>query len=506
MKESYESILNLRRQVYAEVARIAYEDADLEELETASYRLFPGEVATMREDIFRERAIAEEMLRLAMGMDIRDVGKYTKVTEGFDKVNIAKNAYEEPLVNVIKFACESCPERTFFVTNNCRKCMARPCTNVCPVGAVTMGKDSAVIDEEKCIRCGRCQQTCPYHAVVQYDRPCSSVCGVKAIENDEVGRAVINHDKCVACGRCITQCPFGAISDKTQIYQLVKALVSKEKIYAIVAPSFIGQFGPKASPVQIAEAIKQLGFEDVIEVGLGADMTTLHEAKEYLEKVPNEIPFMGTSCCYSWSLMIEYNFPEYFDQVSDSGSPMKYTAEYIKEKDPDAHVCFIGPCTSKKLEAIDTKVKGYVDFVITFEELRGMMTSRHIEPEDIEVTEEMEDASSTARGYAVAGGVADAVAKAAKEIDPSREIKVEGANSLSECIKMMKLAKAGQKNGYLLEGMACPGGCVAGMGTIASMNKVKRSLTQYMKESQYKSPFENEHIPADLKEIPDHLK
>ncbi|MDO5712965.1 MAG: 4Fe-4S dicluster domain-containing protein [Tissierellia bacterium] len=499
MKESYMSIMNIRRRVFSEVARIAYEDSDLEELEDASYRLFPGEVATVRENIFRERAIAEEMLRLAMGLDIREVSTYKKVTDGFDKINIAENAYEEPLVSVIKFACESCPTRAFYVTNNCRKCMAHPCTNVCPVNAVSIGKFGAIIDEEKCVKCGRCKNTCPYNAIVEYERPCASVCGVNAIEDDEVGRAVINHDKCVACGRCITQCPFGAIADKTQIYQLVKALVSKKKIYAIIAPSFIGQFGALTTPVQVAEAIKLLGFEDVVEVGLGADMTTLHEAKEYLERVPAEIPFMGTSCCYSWSLMIEYNFPELHPYISDSGSPMKYTAEYIKEKDPDAYVTFIGPCTSKKLEAIDTKVQGYVDFVITFEELMGMFVAKGIEPSEIEVTKEMEDASSSARGYAMAGGVAEAVAEVAKKIAPDREIKIEGANSLDECMKMLKLAKAGRKDGYLLEGMACPGGCIAGVGTIASTTRVKRALSKYMKDSEYKTPFENIHIPESLK-------
>ena len=76
-------------------------------------------------------------------------------------------------------------------------------------------------------------------------------------------------------------------------------------MYAIIAPSFIGQFGPLASPLQIVEGIKQLGFKDVVEVSLGADITTLREAKEFLEKVPDEIPYMGTSCCNSWTLWLK---------------------------------------------------------------------------------------------------------------------------------------------------------------------------------------------------------
>ncbi|MBP2025987.1 4Fe-4S dicluster domain-containing protein [Peptoniphilus stercorisuis] len=499
MKETYGNIVDLRRKVFAEVARIAYNDCDISELEDSSYRIVPGEVAKYREDIFRERAIADERLRLAMGMGVREISVYKKITDGFDKVDIDTNAYEKPLINVIKFACESCPTKAYFVTNNCRKCLAHPCTNVCPVNAITIGKEGAIIDEEKCIKCGRCKDACPFSAIVKYERPCASVCGVNAISSDEYGRAEIDQDQCVACGRCITICPFGAIADKTQIFQLIKAIKAGKNVYGAIAPSYIGQFGAKTSAAQVVEAIKLLGFKDVIEVGLGADVTTLHEAKEYLEKVPGEIPFMGTSCCYSWSLMIKNKFPEFSEQVSDTGSPMRYTAEYIKKIDKDAVIAFIGPCTSKKLEALNTEIKSEVDFVITFEELMGMFVAKEIEPSEIEVTKDLEESSASGRGYPVAGGVAAAVKEVAQKLNPEKEIKVQGANSLDECIKMLKIAKAGKYDGYLLEGMACPGGCVAGVGTIASPNRVKGSVKKYMIESKVKTPLENELLGDELK-------
>lgn len=494
MKEIYGSIVDIRRRVFAEVARIAYNDCDISELEDSSYRIVPGEVAKYREDIFRERAIADERLRLAMGMGARKISVYQKITDGFDKVDIDTNAYEKPLINVIKFACEACPEKTYFVTNNCRKCLAHPCTNVCPVNAISIGKNGAVIDEEKCIRCGRCKDACPFSAIIKYDRPCAASCGVNAISSDEYGRAEIDHDECVACGRCIASCPFGAIADKTQIFQLIKAIKAGKKVYGAIAPSFIGQFGAKTLPAQVMEAIRQLGFEDVFEVGIGADLTTMHEAKEYLEKVPNEIPFMGTSCCYSWSLMIKNKFPELASQVSDTGSPMKYTAEYIRKIDKDAVIVFIGPCTSKKLEALNTEMGSDVDFVITFEELMGMFVAKGIEPSEIETEEILEDASASGRGYPVAGGVAAAVKEVAEKLDPEKDIKIVGANSLDECIKMLKIAKAGKYDGYLLEGMACPGGCIAGVGTIASVNRVKGNVKKFMMESKSKTPLENEKI------------
>ena len=173
---------------------------------------------------------------------------------------------------------------------------------------------------------------------------------------------------------------------------------------------------------------------------------------------------------------------------------MVETAKYIKKKDPEAKVTFIGPCISKKLEALRDDVKDYVHFVITFEELMGMFVAKGIELSEIEEPMEIQDASSLGRGYAIAGGVAEAVKKTALAIDPSREINVEGASTLHECVKLMRIAKAGKRNGYLLEGMACQGGCVAGPGTLASFNRVKKAVINFKNEAPCDSPLDNEKI------------
>lgn len=499
MKESYVDLINIRRQVFAKIAKMAYDGADLSELEKSSFEILPGEVALFRDSIFRERAIVEERLRLTMGLNARKPTEYHHVTDGISEVDVDKTHFIEPLINVITFACEACPTKALSVTDNCRRCLAHPCTNVCPTNAVSIGKNRAIIDQDKCIKCGRCKETCPYSAIVQYERPCAAACGVNAIESDYLGRAQINMDRCVSCGNCIVQCPYGAISDKSQIFQLIKALKNNNHMYAIIAPSFLGQFGPLASPVQIFEGIKQLGFEDVVEVSLGADITTLREAKEFLERVPEEIPYMGTSCCNSWTIMVKKLFPDQYEYISDSSSPMVETAKYIKKKDPDAKITFIGPCISKKLEALREDVKDYVHFVITFEELMGMFVAKGIELSEIEVSKEIQDASSLGRGYAIAGGVAEAVKKTAMTLDPSREINVEGVSTLHECVKLMRVAKAGKKNGYLLEGMACSGGCIAGPGTLASFNRVRKAVTEFKNQAACKSPLDNEIIDESIR-------
>ena len=168
MKESYVNLINIRRQVFAKVAKMAYDGADLSELEKSSYEILPGEVARHRDSIVRERAIVEERLRLTMGLDARKPTEYHRITDGISEVDVAETQFIEPLVNVVTFACEACPTKAFFVTDNCRRCLAHPCTNVSPTNAVSIVKNRAIIDQDKCIKCGRFKETCPYIASVEY--------------------------------------------------------------------------------------------------------------------------------------------------------------------------------------------------------------------------------------------------------------------------------------------------------------------------------------------------
>ena len=176
MKESYVDLINIRRLVFANIAKMAYDDCDLTELEKTPFQILPGEVATYRDSIFRERAILEERLRLTLGLEARKPTEFSRVSDGIKEVDMDKVRFVQPLVNVITYACEACPPRAFDVTDNCRKCLAHPCTNVCPVNAVSIGKKRAIIDRDKCIKCGKCKDTCPYSAIVEFHRPCAFVC------------------------------------------------------------------------------------------------------------------------------------------------------------------------------------------------------------------------------------------------------------------------------------------------------------------------------------------
>lgn len=474
----------LRKTIFTEVAKMAYEGWDEKKFENLPYKIITGDVAQYRDSVFVEREVVAERLRAAMGLSLRDFNDFSSICEGIDESLVDEKYYEPPLIDIIKFACNRCPENRVFVTNACQNCLEHPCVEVCPKKAVSIKNGRSFIDEEKCVKCGMCINACSYHAIIRQERPCEKVCGMNAIKSDELGRAEIDTDKCVSCGMCLVSCPFGAIIDKSQIYQTITALKSKTPVYAAIAPAFAGQFG-NVSTGKIRTAFKELGFEDVFEVAVGADLCTIEEAQDFMKEVPEKQPFMATSCCPAWSVMAKKLFPEFASYISMALTPMVLTARLIKEKHPDCKVVFVGPCAAKKLEASRRTIRSYVDFVLTFEEFSSILDAKNIDIAQCEEDAPLGgDSSGDGKGFAVSGGVAKAVENAIKQMDPNREVLTARAEGLPECRKMLQLAKAGKYNGYLLEGMACPGGCVAGAGTIANVKKSSVAVTQMAQKSE----------------------
>lgn len=497
MRGLHTQVSDLRKDVFVEVARIAYESNNInDDLEAIPYKLSPDENPRFRDSVYRERAVSSERTRLALGLSLRPQNKPVHITSGLNEATVDEMYYEPPLMQVIPSACNACEDNVYEVSNLCRGCLAHSCMEVCPRDAITHVDGQAHIDKSKCVKCGKCKSACPYDAIGKKVRPCSVACGIKAIESDEYGRAVINQEKCLSCGMCMVSCPFGAIADKSQIFQLIRCMKNGGEVVAEIAPAYAGQFGKEATPDKIYAALLKLGFSQVYEVALGADIGAVTEAHDYVYHVKTgEKPFLLTSCCPAWSMLAKKQFPEIIDSVSKELTPMVATARSIKKEHPNAKVVFIGPCAAKKLEAMRKTVRSDVDFVITFEELDAMFEARGIDPKTIESQGHLHDATAAGRGYAVSGGVSKAIENCIHEYYPDVEVQIEHVEGLDECKKVLMLAKAGRKNGYLIEGMGCPGGCVAGAGTLIPVPNAKKEVQQIVTDSTKKLP------PKQLREI-----
>ena len=305
---------------------------------------------------------------------------------------------------------------------------------------------------------------------------------------NEQKAAAIDNEKCIQCGACVYQCPFGAIMDKSFILDAIDILKKSKnqpegdisKVYAVVAPSISSQFS-YAKLGQVITGLKMLGFHDVIEAALGADMVAMAEARELSEK-----QILTSSCCPAFVQYIKANFPNLVEHISHNLSPMATLAKYIKEKTPGAKVIFIGPCTAKKAEVQLERVKPYVDTVLTFEELQALFDSRNI---DISELEEgvLDNASYFGRIFARSGGLTDAAVQAMKEQNIDFEVKPVVCDGIEACrMALLKLNK-GILDGNFIEGMACVGGCIGGAGCLTHGEKNKAEVDKYGREALEKT-------------------
>ena len=454
----------LKYKVIREVARHAWNDTLLEKVLDIPQMIVPGKIPTMRCCVYKERAILAERVKVVLGGD-----------------------KENPnVIEVIDIACDECPSAGYEVTDSCRGCLAHRCEDVCKRGALYFDHNHvAHIDKTKCVECGQCAKVCPFAAIVNRKRPCQNACKVKAISINSNNAAAIDNEKCISCGACVYQCPFGAIMDKSYILDAIDIIKKSEnnkkyKVYAIVAPSISSQF-TYAKLGQVIKGLKELGFYTVIEAALGADMVAMSESKELVEK-----GFLTSSCCPAFVSYIKSAFPELLPYVSHNLSPMGALAKYIKDREENAKVVFIGPCTAKKAEMKLDSVKPYVDSVLTFEELQALYDSK-----DIDITtlgeDVLDNASYFGRIFARTGGLSDAVTQALKEQNIEFDLKAVACDGIEACKTALLKKSKNVLDANFIEGMACLGGCIGGAGCLTHGEKNKAEVDKYGREALEKT-------------------
>lgn len=461
MRKFDTKIQHIKYKVLREVARNAWEDTLLEAMTELPETIIPGKEATMRCCVYKERAIIQKRMRLAMGGDRRNPN----------------------VVEVIRIACDECPVGGYEVSGACRGCITHRCMDVCPKDAIGIDRrQKAYIDKDKCVDCGRCASVCPYSAIINFKRPCENACKVSAVYMGENKCAEIDNEKCIACGACVYQCPFGAIQDKSFILNVIDLIQhsdysKKFPVFAVVAPSISSQFS-YAKLGQVVSGIKELGFAQVVEAALGADMVAYDEAAELGEK-----GFLTSSCCPAFVQYIKNQFPELAENISHNLSPMAAISKKIKIDHPGAKVVFIGPCTAKKMEIQQTAAAPFVDAVITFEELQALLDSRDIEITQLEATR-LEDASYYGRIFARSGGLTDAVRQALAEQDMSEfDYRPVTCDGIDQCRSALLKAKSGRLQENFIEGMACVSGCIGGAGCLSHGPKNKMDVDKYGKQA-----------------------
>ena len=473
-------IVELKHHVLREVCRLAWDDRlTADETEKIVYDISPGPKPSYRCCVYKEREIVRGRIRLAMGQD-PEPGK------------TGKN-----VVAVIPAACDDCPIQDYFVSDICRFCLGKACLNACRFGAISPGDTKMKIDPNKCKSCGLCAKSCPYGAIIHQERPCKKVCPVGAISYDEGGVCMIDENKCIHCGHCIHNCPFGAIGSKIYAVDVIRAIREGKRVIAMCAPATEGQFGAEIGMAAIRATLKKLGFAEMVEVGLGGDMTAACEAAEWIE-ARKEGRKMTTSCCPAFITMLRRHFPKIYEETkSATVSPMVAVSRYLKYMDPDCVTVFIGPCIAKKGETLNEFIADRPDYALTYGEIVAMLDSRGVEI--VPVEEDYQEASLFGKRFAASGGVAGAVMEAMEEMGENTEgIRLMTCAGGEECKKAMMLLKAGKLEADFVEGMICPGGCMGGPSKHQAETLVIRARTGLLAKADGRKILENlKNYPMD---------
>lgn len=433
----------------------------------------------------KERAVLKYKMLPLLGFDMTDeTDELTPLSAYAEKAMSRREQIKENLLCVVDEACTSCVDIKYEVSNLCRGCVSQACYNACPKKCISFKRNGqSQIDHDECISCGKCHNACPYHAIVYIPVPCEESCPVKAISKDENGIEHIDESKCIYCGLCINACPFGAIFEISQVFDVLNSIQRGEQVVAIVAPAILAQYD--ADHRQVYSAIKSLGFSDVIEVAQGAMDTVSHEGAELIEKLESGQAFMTTSCCPSFYEAIDKHIPKLHDFVSDSKSPMYYTAERARAKYPDSKIVFIGPCVAKRKEV--RRPGQEVDYVMTFEELASIFVGMDIDLKTFDSFEPEVTSVREAHGFAQNGGVMYAVQSYLRNHKATAD-KVDKISTEMICnldrkmlMKLKSYAARGKADAQFVEVMACPGGCVNGPSAHNNITAGKRQLEREMK-------------------------
>ena len=428
--------------------------------------------------IYKERAILKERVKAGLGFALEEDDE-TKLLSTFAKEAIERKKPDTDPLTVLDAACVGCVPSRIYVTDLCQGCVARPCQTACKFGAISMVDGKSKIDGSKCKNCKMCMRACPYNAIVKLAVPCEDACPVGAIHKDENNITRIDFDRCITCGKCVAACPFGAVNEKSQLVDIMKNIKAPDKkLVAMIAPSIAGQFG--CSIYKLKSAIKKAGFDEVIEVAQGADITTINEAKEFEERMEEGAPFMTTSCCAGYNNLTATSLPEIQEFKSTTGTPLFYTAQIVREQYPDAISVFVSPCVAKRKEGMNNED---VDYVMNYQELSALIKGRKINIEECEEEKFDKESSKQARNFGVTGGVADAVCSVLKDKESAKPYVIDGLtkDSIKELKKFAKDKSCPDCN--LIEVMCCEGGCIGGNAVIKSQRDAKKQLKTLLENS-----------------------
>ncbi|MFC1659329.1 [FeFe] hydrogenase, group A [Pseudomonadota bacterium] len=370
------------------------------------------------------------------------------------------------------------------------------------------------LDPSICINCTRCIRVCDKIGIGY----------LKFEGTSSKKRITYNKDPkvdCIYCGQCAANCPTGAAREQDCLEEISKILKDPKKIVLVqTAPSVRVSLGEEfgmepGSNVEgkMYTVYRKLGFDKVFDTNFAADVTTIIEAEELVERL-HECKKMGighplpmfTSCCPGWVKFVEFYYPELIPNLTTANPPQIHAGFAYKtwwaEKEgvapEDIIVVSIMPCTAKKYEANKEKFRfgnniKAVDYVLTTRELAALIRHHNIDFPTLEegTVDKYGKYGGAGAIYGASGGVMEAALRSGYNILTGKDLpgitleavrntagafktadididgtilKVAVASTPREARKLIEEIRKNPNKYHYIEIMACPGGCIGGGG------------------------------------------
>ncbi len=300
---------------------------------------------------------------------------------------------------------------------------------------------SVTIEPDKCTGCTTCLRRCPVEAI--------------RIRND---KAVINANQCIDCGECIRVCKHNA---KRASYDKLDELDFSKYLIALPAPSLFGQFNHLDEADFVIQGLLNMGFSDVYEVAKAAEYVT-DLTRIYLNTPNVERPVISSACPVVVRL-IKLRFPTLCEQLVPIMPPYELAGKLAKEKalrehpelsPEDVKTVFISPCPAKVSWA-KSVMEGqtvYVDFITSMNDVYMELLSR------------MKDAAPGPESAPEAGSVGLRWAITSGEAASLMNEGYLTADGIDNVIKVLDDLESGMLGDIeFVELNACSPGCVGGV-------------------------------------------
>ncbi len=310
---------------------------------------------------------------------------------------------------------------------------------------------------------------------------CVRDCPAKAIRISG-GQAEVVAERCIGCGNCVQVCSQKAKQVYCSIPEVRELLAGSRRTAAIVAPSFPAEFSD-LEPGVLVGMIRRLGFDLVAEVGFGADLVS-RRYRQLIDRNPGR-RYISTACPATVSFIEKYH-PGLVPYLAPVVSPMTATARAMHcEYEDDLAVVFIGPCLAKKVEATREDIRGDVDSVLSFAELRQMLEEDGVEPRSGAGEDFDPPRAGLGALYPVAGGMLQSVG-VSEDLLANDVVTASGIVDFTQALDEFE---EGALEVRLLELLSCQG-CVmgAGMTTAAPHYSRRAAISRYARKRVASEP------------------